>query len=202
MNRISSAMLALLILPVTYLLTVTGVDLALPATSGLFRAGRSYSHDSKGLEKEWAPLLKALSNKDAAAIAESYKIFVIPDYQNWFATFFKKDDVEQLGWDYEAEINGERRRMIMITGMIGATALRARCEPPSSDPQSRVLPRKDAVAPAQPVPVEQFMTEISSNNGKRVSFLTNYVYIDGAFRYVGRGAYPFWSMPDATRPEK
>jgi hypothetical protein len=30
----------------------------------------------------------------------------------------------------------------------------------------------------------------------RFSLVVNYVYVDGAFRYVGKGAYPFWSAPD------
>jgi hypothetical protein len=41
--------------------------------------------------------------------------------------------------------------------------------------------------------------EIASDSGKRFSILTNYAYVDGAFRCVGKGGYPFWSMPDASR---
>jgi hypothetical protein len=26
----------------------------------------------------------------------------------------------------------------------------------------------------------------------------NYVYVDGSFRYIGTGAYPFWSAPDES----
>jgi len=51
--------------------------------------------------------------------------------------------------------------------------------------------------------VEQFNIEFQEKDlAKRFSFLGNFVYVDGAFRYVGKGALPFWSMPDANDPAK
>jgi hypothetical protein len=179
----------------------TTIDVSAISTAGMSAANGVYSHDAKGLEKEWEPLLKAVSKRDPASIDERYKIFVIPDHGTWFGTYFKKEDVEQLGWDYEAEAENGKHSVITMTNLVGGSGFRAHCEPSTSDSQNRLAPRSDASLPLQPVPVEPFNIAITSDNGKRFSFLANYVYVDGAFRFVGKGAYPFWSMPDATRPK-
>jgi hypothetical protein len=65
-------------------------------------------------------------------------------------------------------------------------------------------PRRDAIAPRSSIPVEQFVCEFDPTpklKYGRFSMFVNYVYVDGAFRYVGTGAYPFWSMTDAS-PKK
>jgi len=70
---------------------------------------------------------------------------------------------------------------------------------PHPDPTTRISPRPDAILPSVQIPVEQFVTEfdpIPKMKNGRFSLVVNYVYVDGAFRYVGKGAYPFWSAPD------
>ena len=162
----------------------------------------AYSHDAKGLEKQYEAFLKALAKRDAAAMNEAYKIFFIPEPDRWFATYFKKEDVEQLGWDQEAENENEKKSLVTITNLVGrGSRFHAHCRPPSHDPQSRLAPKTNAIAPLLPVPVEQFEVEFAADNGKKFSILGNFVYVDGAFRFVGKGAYPFWSMPDTTAPK-
>jgi hypothetical protein len=68
---------------------------------------KNYSHDAKGLEKEYDPFLKALAKGDINAANDSYKVFAIPDPNTWFALYFRKESVEQLGWDYEPELESE-----------------------------------------------------------------------------------------------
>jgi hypothetical protein len=81
------------------------------------------------------------------------------------------------------------------------TRFRVRCKLPHADPTMRISPRPDAILPSAAMSVEQFVTEFDSipkiKNG-RFSLVVNYVYADGAFRYVGKGAYPFWSAPDVA----
>jgi hypothetical protein len=56
--------------------------------------------------------------------------------------------------------------------------------------------------PISEVSVEQFDVKVTSEQGRSMSTLENYVYVEGAVRYLGKGAYPFWSMPDATHPTR
>jgi hypothetical protein len=55
------------------------------------------------------------------------------------------------------------------------------------------------VVPINQVPLEQFQIKFTASDGKSFSELSNFVYLEGAYRYLGKGAYPFWAMPDATR---
>ena len=73
------------------------------------------------------------------------------------------------------------------------------CKPPDHDPTKRISPRRDSMLPHKQVAVEQFEVKMAADEKLRFSFLGNNVYVDRAYRYVGKGAYPFWSMPDATR---
>jgi hypothetical protein len=168
-------------------------------------SNNSYSHDAKGLEKEYDPFLKALAKGDISAANESYKVFAIPVPNTWFASYFKKESVEQLGWDYEPELENERKSLLMMTTMLGRGQLLrfyAHCKSADHDPTANLAPRSDSILPDRSVPVEQFTVEFAADQERRFSFLGNFVYVEGAFRYVGKGAYPFWSMPDATRPKQ
>jgi hypothetical protein len=60
---------------------------------------------------------------------------------------------------------------------------------PSSSPGLKL--RADAVLPSTSVPIQAYKLEFVGHNGKRFSQLSNFVYVDGAYRYVGGGAYPF-----------
>ena len=203
MNSTTRIVLPLLSFLALCAVPAIAVDANAVATREFFASKGSYSHDAKGLEKEWAPFLKAISKKDAAAIGETYKIFILPDYPAWFGTYFKKEDVEQLGWDYEAEADRQKHSMTtLLPNLLGLAGLRAHCQPPQTDPHARIAPRPDAFLPSQPIAIEQFEVTISSDSPKTFSILANYVYVDGAFRFVGGGAYPFWSMPDATSHKK
>ena len=202
MNQLSWQMLVSLIFLASFsfhpraVLAHASPSLASPAQKGTF------SHDAKGLEKQYDPFLKALSKRDASSIDENYKVFFIPEPDKWFATYFKKEDVEQLGWDQEAENENEKKSLVTITNLVGrGMRFHAHCKPPSGNPQSRLAPKAEAITPMQAVPVEQFEIEFVGDNGKKFSTLGNFVYVDGAFRFVGKGAYPFWSMPDATAPK-
>jgi hypothetical protein len=201
MNTVTRLTQGLLICFVLCMVPGAAIDVNAISTPGASASQGVYSHDAKGLEKEWDPFLKAVSKRDAASIDEKYKIFLIPDHGTWFGIYFKKEDVEQLGWDYEAEAENGKHSTITMTNLLGGAGFRAHCEPSTGGSQTRLAPRSDASVPLQPVPVEPFNVAITSDNGKRFSFLANYVYVDGAFRFVGKGAYPFWSMPDATRPK-
>lgn len=169
---------------------------SLPSTGG------AYSHDTQGLEKQYAPFLKALAKRDPASMDAAYKVFLIPEPDKWFAAYFKKENVEQLGWDEEAENESEKKSMVTITNLVGrGVGFHAHCTRPPAGAQTKLAPRADAFLPLQPVPVEQFHIDFIGDNGKRFSILANFVYVDGAFRFLGKGAYPFWSMPDATAPK-
>jgi hypothetical protein len=170
-------------------------------------AGRketSFSHDAHGLEKQYDPLLKAYSTGDKKAVDKEFSVFLIPDEDKWFASYFDAADVEQLKQNYHAKANAHKSGFVTITTKVLHTTsrFRAHCTPPDPNHQTNLQPRADAPKPTRDVPVEQFNIEFKSDDGKKFSELGNFVYVDGAFRYLGNGTFPFWSQPDRPKLNK
>ena len=172
--------------------------LYLPAKS------QSYKQNAQRLEKQFDPFLKAAEKGDKQAQDEAFNVFRLPNENHWFGEYFSADSVEQLGWDADAEVDGEKNRLLRFMSMLDRGArFRSHCKPFVGSEAVTVKPRESSIHPLKPVPVEQFEVELQSErSGKKFSFLGNFVYVEGAYRYVGKGAFPFWAIPDANDPAK
>lgn len=186
-----------------------GVSVVLSLSLGLRSEGsslpnggpkeQSYHHDAGGLEKQFQPFLKAVEKGDEAKMEESFAVFALPNPDAWFAQYFAKDQVQQLVWDDESEVDHYRATMTMfLTRFLGRSNLSVSCKL-SNEAATTLKPRSDAMLPLTEVPTEKYEVKFSGQGGHSMSQLLNVVYVDGAFRYLGKGGYPFWSMPDATR---
>jgi len=168
----------------------------------------NYSHDAKGLEAEYKPLLKAFNKEQAPPYDKEFAAFILPDPSAWFGQYFEITQVQALVDDYETKIAAWQKSEVKIVTELwpAGTYFKVRCKPhPPSDPG--FPPRQDAYQPKQPIPIEQFDVEfeadqIGARGGRSVSYLVNMVWLAGAYRYVGEGAYPFWSMPDRAHPKQ
>jgi hypothetical protein len=158
-----------------------------------------YSHDAKGLQKQYEPYLKAIEKGDENKMKDSFAAFALPNPESWFAQYFAKDQVQQLAWDAESEVDGYRTSTAMLLRkFLKGPHYSVHCEP-NRDAATKVQPRADAILPVTQVPIEKYNVKFSGDGGHSMEHLVNVVYVEGAFRYMGRGSYPFWSMPDATR---
>jgi len=163
-------------------------------------APKTYSHDAHGLEKQFEPLLKAYAKGDADAVNKEYAVFVLPNANQWFAEYFPASSVQQLGWDYDSEAEQYKSTLPRMMKILqSGSRFHAHCSSPSPDHKTKLQPNADSVQPTKEIALEQFEIKFVADNGRSFSQLGNFVYVDGAFRYLGKGAYPFWSMPDATR---
>jgi hypothetical protein len=168
-------------------------------------APAAFSHDAKGLENQYQPFLDAFAAVKPAEFHQALAVFALPNPADWFAKYSAKGQVEQLVRQNESELNAYEEALLRSMAAVApGTRFRVRCKLPHADPTMRISPRPDPIQPSSAIPVEQFVTEFDSapkkKNG-RFSLVVNYVYVDGAFRYVGKGAYPFWSAPDEA-PKK
>jgi hypothetical protein len=175
---------------------------SLPETTD---APAAFSHDAKGLESQYQPFLDAFAAVKPVEFHAALAIFALPNPADWFSKYFATDKVELLVRDNESELNAYEQVLLRwMAAVPPGTGFRVRCKLPHADPTTRISPRLDAIVPSTAVPVEQFVTEFDPvpkmKNG-RFSLVVNYVYVDGAFRYVGKGAYPFWAAPDEA-PQK
>jgi hypothetical protein len=165
------------------------------------QTGACFRQDARGLEKQYEPLLAAYSKGDDYAIEKEFSVFLIPDKDKWFASYFEAD-VNQLKQIDRAKAEVHKKGFINTTSNYVHTSARfiAHCTLPDPNDHSKVEAKPDAPQPTRDVPVEQFRIEFSSHDGQKFSELANFVYVNGAFRYLRNGASPFWSRPE--RPKK
>ena len=161
---------------------------------------KSYSHDARGLEKQFEPLLKAYAKGDKDAIDKEFAVFVLPSANKWFADYFPAANVEQLGWDYESEADNFKHTLPGMMKILQPGArFHAHCSTSDPNEPTKLQPSPDALVPTKEIPIEKFRIAFIADSGRSFSILANFVYVDGAYRYLGKGAFPFWSMPDATK---
>jgi len=167
-----------------------------------------YSQDAKGLEAEYQPFLKAFNKGQAPPYDKEFAAFILPDPSGWFGQYFEMAQVQAVVDDYEAKIAAWQKSEFTVLTKIWppGTHFKVHCKthPPSA---AGFPPRQNAYQPNKPIPIEQFEVEfeadkIGERGGRSLSSLVNMVWIDGAYRYVGGGAYPFWSMPDSPPQKK
>jgi hypothetical protein len=166
----------------------------------------TYSQNAKGLELQFQPILQALAaGETPAEIDQALAIFSLHNSNEWYGKYFAKEHVEQLSGEYEKAFEAYRRDILdSLRRSPAGTSFRVHCKAPHPDPSTRIQPRADAVVPLVAVQIEQFVTEfepVRHSDGSRFSLFANYVYVDGAYRFVGKGAYPFWSAPDTARKQ-
>ncbi len=176
---------------------VSVLGLALPISKTGRPSPPTYSQDAKGLQKQYDPLLKAYSKGKQEEIDKEFSIFLLPDEDKWFGEYFSATDIEKLKEDYSQVVRLHEQGFITITTKVLHTTskFRAHCSPHGSGDKTKFQPRADAIRSTRDVPVEQFEVEFTSDDGKKFSDLENFVYVDGAFRFLGKGAYPFWAQP-------
>jgi hypothetical protein len=162
--------------------------------------GETYSQDPKGLEKQLEPLVKAWNKHDDRAIDQAGKIFSFPDPVGWFGKYFSKDQAGLLATEDQAQVAAFATiTPAMMSILAKGQKFRVQVSPADKSAPTKIEPRADAPVPAMPVPIEQFNIAMVAEKGMTMSILCNFVYVDGAYRYVGKGAYPFWSMPDTSK---
>jgi hypothetical protein len=163
-------------------------------------ATNTFTRDASGLEAQFEPFLQAYAGGDSASLDHHFAIFAIPDPASWFGGNFLENQVEQLVWDYEAEVPIYERSLLLFMKRSGKrTRLKAHCSLANPQGNLTLKPRPDSVIPVKQVEIEVFRVSFTATDGRSFSQLANFVYMDGAYRYVGKGAYPFWAMADVTR---
>lgn len=159
-----------------------------------------YSQDAKGLEKQLEPLVKAWNKHDDRAIDQAGKIFAFPDPTGWFGKYFAKDQTGELASEDQGQVTAFATiTPVMMSILAKGQKFRVQVSPADKSVPTKIEPRPDAPVPTTPVPLEQFNVALVAEKGMTISIMCNFVYVDGAYRYVGKGAYPFWSMPDTGK---
>ena len=180
-------LLALLTLPLQRAATVPNLE--------------TYKQNEQGLEKQFEAFLKAYQRGDDKGMDEAFALFRLPKAQEWFGEHFSAEDAAKLASLYDRELSDAEASLIEDMN--------------KADPGSRFRLRSEArgdggagqgssggygFKPVKAIAVEQFRLEFrSGSHDQKFSFISNFVYVDGAYRFVGGGGVAFWAKPGAGR---
>ena len=155
-------------------------------------AGETYKQDGQGLAKEFEGFIKAYHKGDDEGMAEAFGIFRIPNEKEWFSEHFSKDDAGRLSAAYGQQVTDAMNALIEDMNSAGAgNKFGLHCEARGDVPAG--TGKDEATRPVKAVRVEEFVMDFQAL-GTRAKFLVmaNFVYVDGAYRFVGGGGGPFW----------
>src|SRR5215470_13625886 len=160
-------------------------------------SAETYKHDEQGLEKQFEPFLKAYKQGDDKGMDQAFAVFRFPKPKEWFETYFAPEDVERLLPAYETDVNDAESSLIQSLNLADpGSGFKVRCEPRGdAGGAGKPRPEEGGIQPRQEIPVEQFLVEFrSTKTGQKFRVILNFVYADGAYRFVGGGA-PLWVKP-------
>ncbi len=169
-------------------LTMVAMSIAAPA-------GETYKQSADGLAKEFEGFLKAYHKGDDKGMDEAFGVFRIPNSKEWFASHFAPEDAARLEAAYGRQITDGQGSLIEDMNQAGVgNKYSVHCEARGDVAAGSGKAGGDAILPVKPVRVEQFVMEFQAG-GTRAKFLfmANFVYVEGAYRFVGGGGGPFWA---------
>jgi hypothetical protein len=161
----------------------------------------TYKQNGQGLEKEFEPFLKAYQRGDDKGMDEGFALFRLPKSQEWFGDHFSAEDAAKLVATYDREMSEAESSLIEDMNKADpGSRFRVRCEARGESPAEQDSAGGYGFKPLKPIAVEQFRLEFrSGSHDQKFSFIANFVYVDGAYRFVGGGGVAFWAKPGASR---
>jgi len=161
----------------------------------------SYKQNEQGLEKEFEAFLKAYQRGDDKGMDEGFGLFRLPKAKEWFGNYFSAEDAEKLSSVYDREISDAESSLIEDMNRADpGSRYHVRCESRGESAAGKPNSGEYGMRPLKPIVVDQFRLEFrSSSHDQKFTFIANFVYVDGAYRFVGGGGVPFWAKPGVGR---
>jgi hypothetical protein len=161
----------------------------------------TYKQNEQGLEKQFEAFLKAYQRGDDKGMDEGFSLFRVPKSKEWFEDHFSAEDAAKLIAAYDREMSEAEASLIEDMNKADpGSKYRVRCEARGESPAGQESAGGYGFKPVKPIAVEQFRLEFrSGSHDQKFSFISNFVYVDGAYRFVGGGGVAFWAKPGAGR---
>src|SRR5579859_5056546 len=161
----------------------------------------TYKQNEQGLEKEFEAFLKAYQKGDDKGMDESFALFRLPKAKEWFEDHFLAEDAAKLVAAYDREMSDAEASLIEDMNKADpGSRYRVRCEARGDGGAGQGSTGGYGFKPVKAIAVEQFRLEFrSGSHDQRFSFIANFVYVDGAYRFVGGGGVAFWARPGVGR---
>lgn len=186
---------------------------------------RSYPQTADGFNAQMSAVVEAYQKSDAVEGRRLLEQFRISNSADWFGDQIRPELNEIMAKRYarlfNKFVNQTENRLQDLARTKGRKLNMdlkpSPPDPPSPDKSSKQGSMKPSgiVTVKQPVCFNAFFfikltttsQTVFSGEYKAISWEDTYVYQDGAFRFVGRGAWPFWQWEDdasldSTSPEE
>jgi hypothetical protein len=184
-----------IVMAMAYLLTVA-LQCAVAAPGA-----ETYKQNEQGLEKQFEAFLKAYQRGDDKGMDEGFAVFRLAKAQEWFGEHFSAEDAAKLVAAYDREMSEAEASLIEDMNKADPESrFRVRCEARGDSGAGQGNTGGYGFKPVKPIAVEQFRLEFrSGSHDQKFSFIANFVYVDGAYRFVGGGGVAFWAKPGVGR---
>jgi len=180
----------------------------------------AYPQTADGFNAQMSAVVEAYQKDDGAEGRRLLEQFRIPNSVDWFADQIRPELNEIMAKRYarlfDKFVNQTDNRLQELARAKGRK-LNIDLKPGPSDPpnpdkitKSGSLKPSGIVTVKRPVCFNAFFfikltttsQTVFSGEYKAVSWQDSYIYQDGAFRFVGRGAWPFWQWEDEDSFDK
>lgn len=155
----------------------------------------------EGISKQFQEILRARQQGESERFDELRRNLALPEAETWIAQNFAEDKREVLAEEYAKELAQFQSTLARSLDLrSNAETLRIRLERWERPAQQSSGLTANEPTPAAHVPVETYQITVAAEGRGSVAWLGTFAYLRGTYRFIGSGAYPFWSLDCFTVP--
>ena len=163
---------------------------------------RVYAHSANGFREQYGRIAEEFKQGDSEKAKKMLQAFRLPDARSWFSHNFEADKVPELLQRYEQAVgNFEAAFEETFKAAAQFNHFGVKIEPRKGEPKpsDRNPPdfKPGLFSPTQKIQFDRFAFRVRGDEAVPISWEDTYVYLEGAFRFMGGGAYPFWTWEKA-----
>jgi hypothetical protein len=158
-------------------------------------------NDLKTLTQYLSAAISSYQHGDVERFERLVDDLKLPNSEGWLQFQFGQEEGAELHVQYDRVFDAFRSRLADHAERLGKAPgelTLERWKKPSTD----AAPLHPAPTPRGKIAVESFKYLLTASGQDRSEWMDSFVLVDGHFRFVGQGAFPFWSGPLAIRMRK
>jgi TonB family protein len=155
----------------------------------IFAADRAIPNSPRGFESQYQELFKACKKSDEPKIQELLTGYAIPP--EWFAETFGPSQGTELSKKYLPQYEDFKLSTLKrLRGFNKSDSSVFSKTNTGGEPKPAPAPPPESV---KPIPaIQKYEIHFFTDGIERTMWMDSFIYVDGQFRFFGKGAYPLW----------
>lgn len=175
---------------------------AQPAVPVQEAEARVYAHSAKGFREQYGRIAEEFMQGDPEKAKKMLQVFRLPDARSWISQNFEADKVPELLQRYEqtfGSFEAAFERTFKEAAQLNHFGVKIEPRKGEPKPSDRNPPdfKPGLFSQTQEIQFDRFAFRVHGDDVVPISWEDTYVYFEGAFRFIGGGAYPFWTWEKA-----